>query len=688
MRRLLCWSSLALLALVWSSLSALAADAVSEVAALTGFKDWVTSADWSADGKTIATGCYDQVRVWDAATQKQSRELNAKLGRVRAVTFTSDGKRLVAAGYQKIVVWNLESGEVVREWKAHKGYVTALAITANGSAVASSSEDMTVRLWDLATFESKQIAADENDPMMGVAFSADGKWFATASGDETRPTRKGTVRVWNAATNQVAHTLEAHDRVATGVAFSPDSRFVASTGADGKVRVSTVADGKLIQTYDEHQRPTNQVRFLPDSKRVVSVSGGRAVGRNEVHLWNVETGKTIAVMEKHELPVLGIAVAKDGKSFVSVSRDQTAVIWKLNEPSTAESLAAKTLAAATELAKAGLVAADAKDAAKSDDKVVEKPQLRIGMIGLDTSHCIAFAGLLNDPKAADDLANCRLLFVYPQGSKDIKSSTERVPQYTEQITKLDVKLVDSIEEMVKQVDAVLLETNDGRPHLEQVIPVLKAGKPVFIDKPIAGSLADAIAIFELSRHYKAPLFSSSSLRFASGAQALRNGKIGDITGCDAYSPCSLEETHPDLFWYGIHGVETLFTVMGPGCESVSRSSTPNFDFVAGTWKGGRIGTFRGIRAGGSGYGGTAFGTKGVSEIGKFDGYKPLLVEIVKFFRSKQVPVGEQETLEIYAFMEAADESKRQGGAPVKLEAVLTKARAEAAAKVKAVIEAK
>jgi predicted dehydrogenase len=218
--------------------------------------------------------------------------------------------------------------------------------------------------------------------------------------------------------------------------------------------------------------------------------------------------------------------------------------------------------------------------------------------------------------------------------------------------------------MISQVDAVLLETNDGRPHLEQVIPVLKARKPVFIDKPVAGSLADAIAIYELAKHYNTPVFSASSLRFAAAAQAVRNGSIGDVTGCDAYSPCSLEATHPDLFWYGIHGCETLFTVMGAGVETVTRTSTKDFDVVTGVWKDGRIGTFRGIRSGSAPYGGTAFGTKGSAQVGPYDGYKPLVVEIVKFYRTGTPPVSAEETIDLYAFMEAADESKRQGFTPV------------------------
>ena len=318
-------------------------------------------------------------------------------------------------------------------------------------------------------------------------------------------------------------------------------------------------------------------------------------------------------------------------------------------------------------------------AAASGDEPA-KP-MRIGMIGLDTSHCLAFAEMLNKQTPAPEFAGFRLVLVYPKGSPDIESSVSRVPEYTEKIKALGVEICDDLDTMISQVDAVLLETNDGRPHLEQVLPVLKAHKPVFIDKPIAGSLEDAIAIFELAKHYQTPVFSSSSLRFSRAVQEIRNGSIGKITGCDAYSPCSLEATHPDLFWYGIHGCETLFTVMGAGCESVVRTSTNDFDQVTGVWSGGRIGTFRGIRAGGSGYGGTAFGEKSVASLGKFDGYGPLLVEICKFFRTGEAPVAAEETIDLYAFMEAADESKRQGFVPVKIADVKAKATEAAAKKI-------
>jgi predicted dehydrogenase len=324
----------------------------------------------------------------------------------------------------------------------------------------------------------------------------------------------------------------------------------------------------------------------------------------------------------------------------------------------------------------GLFFAGFAAAGEAQDDRSPKP-LRAGIIGLDTSHVVAFTQLLNAPEPKPELAGVRVVAAYPGGSPDIPSSHDRVAGYTQELRdKLGVAIVGSIDDLLSRVDVVLLESVDGRPHLEQARPIFRARKPVFIDKPVAGSLADAIAIFELARTTNTPCFSSSSLRFSPGIAGMRqNTKVGEILGCDAYGPCSLEEHHPDLFWYGVHGVETLFTIMGPGCERVSRIQTEGTELVAGVWKEGRVGTFRGIRQGHHDYGATVFGTKGVAPSGGYAGYEPLVVEIVKFFKTGKAPVSPQETLEIFAFMEAADESKRQGGKPVDIESVMAKARA-------------
>jgi len=308
----------------------------------------------------------------------------------------------------------------------------------------------------------------------------------------------------------------------------------------------------------------------------------------------------------------------------------------------------------------------------------EAKVLKAGVIGLDTSHAVAFAELLNGDKATGELAGVKIVAAFPGGSPDIPSSADRLEGYTKKYRELGIGIAPSIDALLKEVDVVFLESVDGRPHLEQIVPVLKAGKPVFVDKPVAGTLADAIVIYELAKDYKVPIFSSSSLRFSPGIIGMRNDdRVGKVLGCEARGPCTLEPHHPDLFWYGIHGVETLFTIMGTGCKDVTRASSDGTELVVGVWDDGRIGTFRGLREGAHGYGAMVYGDKGIAPSGGYEGYAPLVVEIVKFFQTGTPPVSAEETLEIYAFMEAADESKRQGGKPVSIESVMAKARSEA-----------
>jgi hypothetical protein len=306
-------------------------------------------------------------------------------------------------------------------------------------------------------------------------------------------------------------------------------------------------------------------------------------------------------------------------------------------------------------------------------RAAEAPKpIRVGIIGLDTSHAVEFTKILNASGNQGDLAGVRVVAAYPGGSPDNPASWKRISEFTEEIRKLGVEIVGSIGELLPQVDAVMLLSVDGRPHLEQARLVIAAGKPLYIDKPMAGSLAGVLKIFQLAEEKKVPCFSASSLRFSSGFQAARSGQapFGRIKNCTAWSPLHLEPHHPDLFWYGIHGVETLFTIMGPGCEKVKRTA-PNE--VVGTWKGGRTGIFKeGTRK--KPYGATVEGEKSSGDAGKFEGYKPLVVAIAKFFKTDKPPVAAEETLEIYAFMEAADESRRRGGEEVTLESVRERTR--------------
>ena len=314
-------------------------------------------------------------------------------------------------------------------------------------------------------------------------------------------------------------------------------------------------------------------------------------------------------------------------------------------------------------------------------RAADQAQLRAGMIGLDTSHVPAFAKIFNNPNAIGDLAGIRIVAGYPGGTA-IPASRDRVKGFTEQLRGMGIEIVDSIPKLLERVDAVLLESVDGRIHLQEAIPVIKAGKPLFIDKPVAGSLADAIAVYDLAKKHNVPCFSSSSVRFSPGIQELlKNETLGTIAGAVTWGSCSYQEGTPDMFFYGIHGIEPLYALMGTGCETVTRIQTKDTDIVSGVWKDGRVGTYRGIRRNKADFGAVAFGSKGIVQAGKEGGYEELCREIGRFLKTGKSPVQPEETIEIFAFMEAADESKRQGGAPVSLAGVLAKAKTEAAAKI-------
>lgn len=614
------------------------------------FDSKVTAVAFDPTGTQLAVGLKGEVRFFDASQAEAVATPLPCKGQVTALAYSPDGAWLALGGYQTLRLHSRTNPQEVVELSGHRGVVTSLAFSPDGKHLVSTADDESARLWNLSDHTSS-VLPGHTYPVNGVAFSADGQHLLTAAGDVLRPTKGGEV-VLRSASGAVEQTWADHTRAALCGALSANGKLAVTGGLDERALVYDLAENKLLGFYGGHQRPVNAVQFLPGSETVISVSGGRSKGGNTLQAWNARDGHDLAIGDVHQASILTLAVTRDGKRIATGGQDQTVYLWET------------AFLTATDSAATAATAEPAKPAV-----------IRIGVIGLDTSHAPAFAKLLNDPNAAEDVSGCKIVAAYPKGSPDIESSTSRVPGYVKQYEELGIAIVDSIPALLEQVDCVLLETNDGRPHLEQVLPVLKAGKPCFIDKPIAGSLADAIAIFEAAEKYKTPVFSSSSLRYMAGAQEVRNGKIGKVLGCDAFSPCSLEATHPDLFWYGIHGVEILFTVMGTGCESVSRTHSADFDLAVGAWSDGRIGTFRGIRKGAGGYGGRAFGDKASTELGGFGGYRPLVVEIVKFFKTRELPISPEETLEIYAFMEAADESKRNGGAPVKLADVMAKARA-------------
>jgi predicted dehydrogenase len=304
--------------------------------------------------------------------------------------------------------------------------------------------------------------------------------------------------------------------------------------------------------------------------------------------------------------------------------------------------------------------------------------LKVAIIGVDTSHAVAFTALINDPKAAGPLARIEVVAAFPGGSDDIPASRERVPGFVEQLRKSGVRIASTIEDAATDADAFLLESVDGRVHLEQFRRIA-SGKPVFVDKPAASSTADFIEMMKIAEETNTPFFSSSALRYCPEIlKVAADDSVGKVLGASTSTPMQIEPHHPELFWYGIHGVEALAALLGPGCQSVVRRETENCVLVAGQWNDGRQGTLWALKTANPVYSFVRYGDKSVSCAAGFSGYQNLVQEIGKFFVTRKPPVSAEATREILAFMEAADLSRAQDGAPVMIADVIERAEQEVA----------
>ena len=293
-------------------------------------------------------------------------------------------------------------------------------------------------------------------------------------------------------------------------------------------------------------------------------------------------------------------------------------------------------------------------------------EITIGIIGTDTSHATVFTDLLNNPDNPQYVPGGKVIAAYPGGSPDIPVSRERIDEFTQTlIGKYAVEMCSSVEEVAEKVDAILIESVDGRAHLEQFRKVAGFGKPVFIDKPFTVSTEEAIKIRDLARGENVPIFSSSGLRYDINiCKALAQEESGQVIGAETYGPAEYIEGVSGLFWYGIHAAEMLFAAMGPGCEVVRCIGNDDADVVVGRWSDGRIGTLRGIRKGKADFGCVLYRENAIEDVkttGDASFYSGLVQSIMDFFKTGKSPVNIDTTVEIIAFLQAANNSKESGG---------------------------
>lgn len=293
--------------------------------------------------------------------------------------------------------------------------------------------------------------------------------------------------------------------------------------------------------------------------------------------------------------------------------------------------------------------------------------LKIGIVGLDTSHAPAFAKLLNDSKNEFHVPGCQVVKAFPGGSTLFSMSMSRVGQFTEEFRQMGIEIVDRIEDM-GGLDGYFLESVDGRQHLEQFKLLAEFGKPVFIDKPLACDYAEAKAIVDYAKAKNVPIMTASAIRYAKGIDGVLPADAR-VVACDAYGPMDFFEDYRDYFWYGIHSAELLYSFMGRGCQTVQTFSTDLADAVVGIWADGRIGKLTGNRVKAFNFGCTLTTDKGniAAQVStEIPFYAMLLRKVVPFLQTGVPAIPIEESLEIIAFLEAVSRSRAAGGKPIQI----------------------
>ncbi|MFK7694578.1 Gfo/Idh/MocA family protein [Paenibacillus sp. HJGM_3] len=298
-------------------------------------------------------------------------------------------------------------------------------------------------------------------------------------------------------------------------------------------------------------------------------------------------------------------------------------------------------------------------------------ELKIGLVGLDTSHAKVFTRIINDPSYEHHMPRAgRVVLGYPGGSPDFPASINRVEGYTRELSEsYGVRIAETPEQVAEEADLILLTAVDGRVHRSLFERIVGYRKPVFVDKPFALTSEDARAIVRLGEQHGVPIMTSSVRRFAPElTAAVEDRSNGAVIGAECFGPIEFLPSNPGWFWYGIHTVEVLYAIMGPGCVSVTTTAAgapeSEHELVTGVWADGRIGIARGNRIPNVSHGAFVHREKGTAYVNTAsDGaqkYTLLLAEVIEMVRTGRPAVEPSVSVELIRFLEAANESRLTG----------------------------
>jgi len=311
-----------------------------DVLGRSGYFDPVNFVALSPDGKTLAIGSWNTIKLRDVANDTEIRTLTGHIDPVLSVAFSPNSKILASGDTTELKLWDVATGAEIRSLTGrtrtgHPYYVRSIAFSPDGKRLASRSFDDTIKLWDVATGAEVRTFKGYADVASSIAFSRDGKILANGSNNDT-------INLWDVATGTKIRThkgptyvvfsdgVEArssergHSIAVNSVVFSPNGKTLASGWHDHVIRLWDVTTGALIRTFEGHTGDVNSVTLTLDGKTLISGSSDHTI-----KLWNVATGAEIRTLTGHAGVVNSIALTPDGKTLVSGSEDNTIKLWNV-----------------------------------------------------------------------------------------------------------------------------------------------------------------------------------------------------------------------------------------------------------------------------------------------------------------------------------------------------------------------
>jgi predicted dehydrogenase len=287
-------------------------------------------------------------------------------------------------------------------------------------------------------------------------------------------------------------------------------------------------------------------------------------------------------------------------------------------------------------------------------------ELRIGAIGVDSSHLLEFSRRMAD-LFATGATRCRVTAFYDDGNHHLPEAD--VKNWKEKTLSLGAAQASSIDSLLDQVDGVMVLAVSGNSHYELALPSLRRGMPTYIDKPLTCNLEQARSLVSLARKTGAGCYSASSLRFATEIPRLDRKKLGQLHAIDAYGPGELNPDMEGLFFYGVHTIEMVDAIWGPGVARVRCETSADRDLVDLQYKDGRHAHLRLERKGAYEFGATLHGSKGVEsfKVDFAEVYNNLIRGMTRFFETGIAPVAINDILENVAVMSAGNLSMAGGG---------------------------